>query len=149
MDNSDLNNQSETTSSPQSLTVGDEVGQVATAQQTNTSEDTGKQPAPSATRNTFLLLGVLSLFTIAGPFLVFLAIRGQSGSEFIGLLLLPVLLLGLVIAVINVVFTSGYLIRYRTTARNKLLGGLFILLSVLFLAAAAYPLLKDNPLFGG
>ncbi len=98
----------------------------------------------------FSILSILSMLTIALPlsgmlWLSWQANSGVSGTEFIALLLFPVLLIGVMIAIINVIIAIIYLKKAPHTSTTKFLAIVFIIFSALYVCLPGVIILKNLP----
>lgn len=94
-------------------------------------------------RIIFIVLIAISLVTIAIPLVLLWllsiqASHGVSGTEFIGILLYPLLLAGFIVAIVDIIFSAIYLGKHHPTGLRKVAAIAFIILAFVYLGYGVY-----------
>src|SRR2546430_7511124 len=116
---------------------------------TNMQSQNQKLPGkPHSWKLYFILLAIANIVTIVLPLLVLYqavqrAKQGVSGTEFIGLILAPLLLSGIVIAILNVITISVFLRKKYLRKVTKIFGLVIVILSALYVGGVAIVTFRD------
>lgn len=109
------------------------------------SQPSGKKSLNWRSYFTFLTLANIILIVFPVLYLLWIAYsythgshKGESGSEFIAMLLYPLMTLGLIVALLNITTIPVFLLRHKPRLRTIILDSIVIVLSVGFLTVFGY-----------
>lgn len=91
----------------------------------------------------FIILAALNVSTIIFPILALLAVA-NSPASIIAIVLIPILMVGVVVLLVNVVAISRYLRKYKPQKKGMITGIVIVIISLILLLFPGFLLVKNN-----